>query len=156
MPLRATHQIVARWFEHDLLAITSILGTTPLGIAVISGTIQNCVSKGTKYSIFDATKEMAFVPLSHLSKMRGKAAIDGIISRLGKSGASFTLQGMMLFFGGLAECTPYIGFVMVLVLINWFSATKLLGGIIDQSLTLDKAENEELLETPLELVTLAK
>lgn len=145
-------------FEHDLLAITSILGTTPLGIAVISGTIQNCVSKGTKYSIFDATKEMAFVPLSHLSKMRGKAAIDGIISRLGKSGASFTLQGMMLVFGGLAECTPYIGFVMVLVLINWFSATKLLGGIIDQSLTLDKAENkeEELLETPLELVTLAK
>ncbi|USN51387.1 MAG: NTP/NDP exchange transporter [Myxococcales bacterium] len=150
-------------FGHELVGITSILGTTPLMIAVVLGAFQNCVSKGTKYSIFDATKEMAFVPLSRLSKLRGKAAIDGIISRLGKSGASFALQAMILCFGSLTACTPYIGFFMVLVLINWFGSTKLLGKIIDQSLQQEGILSDEegsgekvFAKRPLELATAPK
>lgn len=121
-------------FKDELFLSASLLQTTPLAIAVLLGAIQNCLSKGMKYSVFDATKEMAFVPLSQMEKLKGKAAIDGIMSRLGKSGASLSLQVMILMFGSLTACTPYIGTVMLLVLINWFGATRLLGQIIDPAI----------------------
>ena len=39
------------------------LGTTPLMMAVMIGAIQNILSKGAKYSLFDPCKEMAYIPL---------------------------------------------------------------------------------------------
>ncbi len=50
------------------------------------GSAQNCLSRAAKYSLFDATRELAFVPLSPDCKLKGKAAIDGVCNRLGKSG----------------------------------------------------------------------
>ncbi len=121
-------------FKNDLVVLTSLLGTTPLAIAVFLGALQNCLSKGTKYSIFDATKEMAFIPLSKMSRIRGKAAIDGIMSRFGKSGASFLMQSMILMFGGLLASTPYITAIMLSVIVWWTWATRSLGNIIDHAL----------------------
>lgn len=121
-------------FKADLLGITSLLGTTPLAVAVFLGAFQNCLSKGAKYSVFDATKEMAFIPLSRQQKIKGKAAIDGILSRFGKSGASFALQTMIITFGGLAACTPYATGLMLIVLVGWTAATNRLGAIIDKAM----------------------
>ncbi len=69
------------------------LGTTPLMLAVIVGTIQNIMSKSAKYSLFDPTKEMAYIPLDQEQKSKGKAAIDVVGARLGKSGGSFDPTG---------------------------------------------------------------
>jgi ATP:ADP antiporter, AAA family len=121
-------------FKQDLAGITSLLGTTPLAIAVFLGALQNCLSKGAKYSVFDATKEMAFIPLPRELKVKGKAAIDGVLSRFGKSGASFALQTMIISFGGLLACTPYATGLMLLVIVGWIGATKRLGSIIDDAL----------------------
>lgn len=41
-------------------------------IAVYIGTIQNILSKATKYAIFDPTKEMTYIPLDYDSKTKGK------------------------------------------------------------------------------------
>lgn len=130
-------------FESDLMVLTSILGTTPLAIAVFLGAMQNCLSKGAKYSVFDSTKEMAFIPLSREDKTKGKAVIDGIASRLGKSGASFSLQVTILMFGSLVASTPYITALMLMVITGWISATKLLGRIIDGELESNLAKNED-------------
>ena len=46
--------------------ITAKLGTTPLMLAVVIGAIQNILSKGAKYSLFDPCKEMAYIPLGIL------------------------------------------------------------------------------------------
>lgn len=121
-------------FNHELALVTGLLGTTPLAIAVFLGALQNCLSKGAKYSVFDATKEMAFIPLPRQQKIKGKAIIDGVLSRFGKSGASFSLQTMIVLFGGLAACTPYATGLMLMVLVGWTVATKRLGVIIDTAL----------------------
>lgn len=40
-------------------------------IAVYVGLVQNALSKGTKYAIFDPTKEMTYIPLDKDSKTKG-------------------------------------------------------------------------------------
>ena len=73
----------------------TIFGLTPLIAIVAVGTIQNVSSKVMKYSFFDPTKEMAFIPLDPESKSKGKAAIDVVGARLGKSGAAWIQIGLI-------------------------------------------------------------
>lgn len=41
-------------------------------------------------------------------QVKGKAAIDGLGSRLGKSGASFLQQGLVLVFGNILNAAPFV------------------------------------------------
>ena len=107
--------------------VVSLAGTTPLVIAVFFGGAQNCLSKAAKYSVFDATTNIAYIPLSHESKLKGKAAIDGVGSRLGKSGSSFICQGLLLFLSTLSACVPYIAGFFMIVISMWFVAVRSLG-----------------------------
>lgn len=113
--------------DHWMGTFTMLLGTTPLAIAVLFGSAQNCLSKAAKYSVFDATKEMAFIPLSHESKLKGKAAIDGIGSRLGKSGGSLVHQGLLMFFATVSASAPYVAAIALVVIICWIFAARKLG-----------------------------
>ena len=63
-------------FRDNLAGFISALGTSPVMLAVIFGMMQNIMSKSTKYSLFDPTKEMAYIPLDQEQKVKGKAAID--------------------------------------------------------------------------------
>ena len=116
------------------LASFSILGTTfsPIAMVVFFGVMQNVLSRGAKYSVFDSTKEMAFVPLSAESKLVGKAVIDGVCSRLGKSSGSVVFQTLFLFFSTLSASSPYVAIVLIIVLILWMMAVKTLGKQFDQ------------------------
>jgi len=62
---------------------------SPVTSLVFFGAVQNVASKVMKYAFFDSTKEMSYIPLDTESKVKGKAAIDVIGSRLGKSGAAW-------------------------------------------------------------------
>lgn len=104
-----------------------IMGTTPLAIVVFFGTLQNCLARAAKYTFFDATKEMAFVPLSQEYKLNGKAAIDGICSRLGKSAGSVIHQGLLLLFTSLSTSAPVVALVLLVVLGLWIFAVRALG-----------------------------
>jgi AAA family ATP:ADP antiporter len=110
------------------LALT-LFGATPFALTVYFGSIQNCLSKASKYSLFDASKEMAFLPLDPDSKLKGKAAIDGLGSGIGKSGASVAYQGLIIFLGSVAASTPYIAGILFFVLIAWTSSVVNLGGL---------------------------
>ena len=103
------------------------MGTTPLALAVLLGSIQNCFTKAAKYSLFDTTKEMAFIPLTPELKLKGKAAIDGIGSRLGKSGGSLIHQGLLVLFGSLTLSTPYVAAILLGAIALWIVAVRNLG-----------------------------
>lgn len=124
-------------FRQHLGAYIAMLGTTPLFLAVLFGAAQNIMSKSSKYSLFDPTKEMAYIPLDEESKVKGKAAVDVVGARLGKSGGSVIQMGMLAF-GTLASITPYIGAILIAVIIAWIFAAKWLGRQFNR-LTLEQA-----------------
>lgn len=97
----------------------SLFGTTPLAMTVYFGSVQNCLSKAGKYSVFDASKELAFLALDSESRLRGKAAIDGLGSGVGKSGASLTYQALLIGMGSISMSTPFIAGILVLVFAAW-------------------------------------
>ncbi|MGZ3633136.1 MAG: Npt1/Npt2 family nucleotide transporter, partial [Parachlamydiaceae bacterium] len=114
-------------YGQSLGFIVAALGMTPLAIAVYIGAAQNCFSKAAKYSVFDATKEMTFIPLEHEVKLKGKAAIDGVGSRLGKSGGSLIHTGLLMIFYRLSESSPYVAAILLVVILGWIIAAKSLG-----------------------------
>lgn len=113
-------------FKDQLGSFVTAFGTTPLMMAVIFGTAQNIMSKASKYSLFDPTKEMAYIPLDQESKVKGKAAIDTVGSRLGKAGGSAIQLGLISIFGTLASITPYIGMILLVVILTWIWAVNFL------------------------------
>ena len=100
---------------------------TPLALSVFFGSAQNCLSKAAKYSVFDTTKDMAFIPLDHDAKLKGKAAIDGFGSRLGKSGGSIIHQVLLIFFSSFATSAPYVAGVIIAAIGFWIHSTRELG-----------------------------
>lgn len=113
--------------DHPSDYLLSFFGASPLVLVVFFGTAQNCLSRAAKYTVYDATKEMAFVPLSTDCKIKGKAAVDGVCSRLGKSGGSVIHQSLLLMFSSLTASAPYVaGFLLVIISI-WTVAVSALG-----------------------------
>jgi AAA family ATP:ADP antiporter len=124
------------------IGIAAFFGSTPHALGVLFGSMQQSISRGSKYTIFDATKELAFIPLSKESKLKGKAAIDGIGSRLGKSGSAIVYQALLMFMGTVAATLPYVAFIMLFVIAAWMIAVSYLGKQF-QSLTHSEAAPEK-------------
>lgn len=94
--------------------LSSTLGTTPLLLIVLFGAFQNVSSKVMKYAFFDATKEMSYIPLDAESKVKGKAAIDVVGSRLGKSGAAW-IQIALIQLAGTGSVLSITHFLIPLI-----------------------------------------
>jgi AAA family ATP:ADP antiporter len=109
----------------------SILGSTPLMLSVALGGFQNCISRASKYTVFDATKEIAFIPLTAQCKLKGKAAIDGVGSRIGKSGGAVIHQSLLLCFSTVASSTAYVAGIFLLITLVWVGAVISLGKQFD-------------------------
>ncbi|MDF2576807.1 MAG: tlcA-A [Chlamydiales bacterium] len=96
-------------------------------LAVLWGAVQNILSKASKYSLFDPTKEMAYIPLNAELRVKGKAAVDVVGSRLGKSGGSLVQQFLIICLGSLQAIPVYAASIMAVVTIAWMWAVKKLG-----------------------------
>lgn len=108
-------------------ALAAFFGSTPLIMSVFFGSLQQVMARASKYTLFDATKELSFIPLSRECKLKGKAAIDGVGSRIGKSGGSMIHQGLLMVFATVAGATPYVACIFFVVIGIWALAVFSLG-----------------------------
>ncbi len=115
-----------------LYQIAFYVGLTPLALTTLLGSIQNGVIHGIKLSLYNAVKEMAFIPLSPQLRAQGKAAIDGVGSRLGKSGGSIIYQILLIIFGSILSSTLLVALILLLLLIAWICSTYALGSEFEQ------------------------
>ncbi|MCE5293330.1 MAG: NTP/NDP exchange transporter [Chlamydiales bacterium] len=115
------------YFKDHPQLIIGLIGMSPLSLVVLFGTLQNCCSRAAKYTVFDATKEMAFIPLSIEEKIKGKAAVDGICNRLGKSGGAIIYHVLLLAFKTIPESAPWVGVFLMITIGIWIVCVKTLG-----------------------------
>ncbi|CEO96333.1 unnamed protein product (mitochondrion) [Plasmodiophora brassicae] len=97
-------------------------------VLVALGYIAVVIAKSFKYSFFDPTKEMAFIPLGE-DRGRAKAAVDVVGARLGKSGGGLIQIVLLNCFGtkdvsGIVEVLVVLTMVMVAI---WIVGTVSLG-----------------------------
>lgn len=57
-------------------------------------------------------------------QVKGKAAIDVVCNPLGKSGGALIQQFMILTFGSLANSTPYLGGILLMIVLAWLGAAR--------------------------------
>ncbi|MBF5059099.1 Npt1/Npt2 family nucleotide transporter [Candidatus Neptunochlamydia vexilliferae] len=134
---------VLSYFRDSLGPLASFFGTTPLMILVLVGAFQSITSKVVKYSFFDSTKEMAYIPLDPESKVKGKAAIDMVGSRLGKSSSSWLQVGLMSVMGtgSVLLITPYLIPIVLGMSLYWSYSARYLSKELS-------AKEEALADTP--------
>jgi AAA family ATP:ADP antiporter len=90
-----------------------------LWTAVYVGMWQNILSKSIKYALFDPTKEMAYIPLDQESKVKGKAAIDVLAARIGKSGGAFVQQAVVLLYGNIINGAHVVAAIFFATIGAW-------------------------------------
>jgi len=100
----------------------------PLLLLVTVGAIQNIAAKVMKYSFFDPTKEMAFIPLDAEEKTQGKAAVDVVSSRLGKSGSSWLQVALLDILGhsSILSVSHFLLVIVALAVVAWVYALRVL------------------------------
>eukprot|EP00474_Spongospora_subterranea_P008644 CRZ09102.1 hypothetical protein [Spongospora subterranea] len=87
----------------------------PLAILVWLGFITVALSKAVKYSFFDPTKEMSFIPLGE-ARGRAKGAVDVVGARFGKS-ASSVLQIFLQTAFTTFQVSAYVEVLVVLLVV---------------------------------------
>ncbi len=123
-------------FEDFLFAGLSMIGN-PANLVLFAGTVQICLGRSCKYTLFDETKEIAFIPLSKENQRRGKAVVDGIASRFGKSGGSLIYIVLFLLCGGITASVPYVSAIVLLSICFWLYAVYNLGRMVENSIDLE-------------------
>jgi len=119
----------------------SLLGISPITLTLFFGTAQNCLSRASKYTVFDETKEIIFIPLSQEEKIQSKAAVDGICNRLGKSTGSAVYQILFIFFSTISASAPYIACILFTIIAIWIMAVQNLGRLfVEKTTSLQKEQ----------------
>jgi ATP/ADP translocase len=117
--------VVANYF--NFLPAT-IIGTSTLSIIVAIGGLQNVLAKGAKYCFFDVTKEMVYIPLDDEMRTKGKAAVDILGGKVGKS-AGAILQVICYTIFSTAkpdQLAPFLMVMFFLICIIWITAVRAL------------------------------
>ncbi len=131
------------YFSNDIWNTSTVfMGVGALTLLVIIGAIHNVSCKSMKYCLFDPTREMAYIPLDDETKVKGKAAVDVVASRFGKSGSSWLQVVFMEIVGtgSIFGVVPYLAPFILVAVVGWIIAIFYLQRQINQKLIVS-AEN---------------
>ena len=117
--------------------------------AVVFGMYGVIFTKSSKYAFFDPTKEMSFIPISDNLRTSGKAAVDGVGARLGKSGGGLLqmiISSIVTIATGQAvtaiEIAPYLIIILALLGFAWLSSVINLSSLYAKAVEDDEKANE--------------
>ncbi|HFL8819413.1 MAG TPA: Npt1/Npt2 family nucleotide transporter [Candidatus Azoamicus sp. OHIO2] len=115
--------------------ILSSLGTTPVTAATFLGAGIVIMSKVVKYSLFDPTKEMAYIPLDDELKTKGKAAVDVIGGRAGKAGGAFVQSTLLSIMAttNVLSIAHISFFVFFVVAVLWILSVRFLSDKVEEN-----------------------
>lgn len=119
--------------EDYLNAFSSFLGMSPILLIVTLGSMHYVLGLTAKYTLFDTSKEMAFLSIESEERLRAKSVIDSIGSRFGKSGASCLYQLLLLTSGAASSHISIIGISSIFVIGFSIFATKKLGAHLSRT-----------------------
>lgn len=127
-----------QWVLNNLGSVNAVTAATFLGAFIV------IASKAIKYILFDATKEMAYIPLNDELKSKGKAAVDVIGGRAGKAGGAFTQSTLLILFAtkDVVAIAPQAFVVFAVVCGLWIVAVKVLARKVDEAV---KRRNDEII-----------
>ena len=108
----------------------SFLGLSPLAFIVLIGAVQLSLGKASEYSLFDQTKEMAFIPLSPMEQRTGKVWIEGVVTRIGKLSGGLIYQ-ILLSVSYRENLVVCILCIFLVVVFSWIISVRALGNHID-------------------------
>lgn len=112
--------------ENLVAPLLVFLNSTPVAVATFLGAGVVIISKSVKYTLFDPTKEMAYIPLDPELKSKGKAAVDVIGGRAGKAGGGYVQMGLLIAFAtkDVVAIAPYAFAAFTLVCVAWLYAVR--------------------------------
>jgi len=113
----------------DLMApFVAFFGSTPIIAATFIGLAIVVITKSVKYSLFDPTKEMAYIPLGQEEQTKGKAAVDVIGGRAGKAGGAMVQSWLLIAFAtkDVVAIAPIAFMTFAVVAVAWLYAVKAL------------------------------
>ena len=110
----------------------SIFGVSSIIVSAWFGIIYDAFVKSIKYSLFDTTKSMLYIPLDEDTKTKGQAAVELLGGRAGKAGSSAIQQIMFAFpctlntitgtVGGVLAYSPIIISIFFIMVLIWIFA----------------------------------
>jgi AAA family ATP:ADP antiporter len=108
-------------------------GFSPIGVIVALGSLHFCIGRAAKYTLFDAIKELAFIPLNQEGQVKGKLIIDGIGSRLGRGGSSLINILLFLLAGGPGESVLFAGIIATSMALSMIPVAKVVGQELEKT-----------------------
>lgn len=111
---------------------STMFGMSSIILSAWFGIIYNAFVKSIKYSLFDTTKSMLYIPLDEDTKTKGQAAVELLGGRAGKATSSAIQQIMFAFpctlntitgtVGGVLAYSPIIISIFFIMVFIWIFA----------------------------------
>ena len=126
-------------FSPDRPLLTATAGA--LNLIVLTGAVHSISCKSMKYCLFDPTKEMAYIPLDKETQVKGKAAVDVVAARFGKSGSSWLQAGLLELVGtgSILSITSSLAPFVLVAMAAWMLGVRYLRKLKFEESTLTEA-----------------